>query len=86
MPTLPYNSREKIWIEFNRDLSADNVPIGAVTKNELRAAVDGLDDWITNSAPTLDEGIPEPARSALSPHQKTKLFMLIVAERYAEGM
>jgi hypothetical protein len=86
MPSLPYSAREKIWGEFNHDLSVDNSPVGSVTKQDLRAAVDALDDWITNSAPTLDEGIPEPARSALTPHQKTRLFMLIVAERYAEGM
>jgi len=86
MPALPYSAREKIWNEFNHDLSVSNQPIGAVSKQDLRAAVDSLDDWITNSAPTLDEGIPEPARSALTQHQKTKLFMLIVAERYAEGM
>jgi hypothetical protein len=83
MPTLPDQTRQQIWAEFMKTVPGH---IGDCTKTDIRAAVDGLDDWITNSAPTLDAGIPEPARSALSPHQKTKLFLLIVDARYAEGM
>lgn len=83
MPTLPEETRERIWAGY-----MESVPgfVGDCTKADLKNAVDALDDWITNSAPTLDAGIPEPARSALSPHQKTKLFLMIVEERYAEGM
>lgn len=83
MPTLSPEKREEIWAAFMNEVPGT---VGDATKADIRAAVDGLDDWITNSAPTLDQGIPEPARSALDAHQKTKLFLLIVQERYAEGM
>lgn len=83
MPTLSPEKREEIWAAFMNEVPGT---IGNATKSDIRAAVDSLDDWITNSAPTLDQGIPEPARSALDGHQKTKLFLLIVEERYAEGM
>lgn len=83
MPTLSPEKREEIWAAFMKEVPGT---VGDATKADIRAAVDGLDDWITSSAPTLDQGIPEPARSALDSHQKTKLFLLIVQERYAEGM
>jgi hypothetical protein len=83
MPVLSDDIRENIWSDFMQTVPGT---IGACTKADLRDAVNALDDWITNSAPTLDQGIPEPARSALDPHQKTKMFLLIVEKRYAEGM
>lgn len=83
MPVLSDDIREDIWSNFMQTVPG---AIGACTKTDLRDAVNALDDWITNSAPTLDQGIPEPARSALDPHQKTKMFLLIVEKRYAEGM
>jgi hypothetical protein len=83
MPVLSDDIREGIWSDFMQTVPGT---IGACTKADLRDAVNALDDWITNSAPTLDQGIPEPARSALDPHQKTKMFLLIVEKRYAEGM
>ena len=83
MPVLSEEKREAIWSKFMNEVPGT---VGNCTKADLKDAVDALDDWITNSAPTLDQGVPEPARSALDPHQKTKLFLLIVEERYAEGM
>lgn len=83
MPNLSPEKREQVWSAFMNEVPGT---VGDCAKADIRSAVDNLDDWITNSAPTLDQGIPEPARSALDGHQKTKLFLLIVQERYAEGM
>lgn len=83
MPVLSDEKRELIWSKFMTECPGT---VGACTKSDLRDAVDSLDDWITNSAPGLDSGIPEPAKSCLDQHQKTKLFLLIVEERYSEGM
>lgn len=65
----------------------DNVAAiaGALTKAELRAAVDALDDYLNTNAATINTAIPLPARTILSSPQKAMLLNYVVLRRYGAG-
>jgi hypothetical protein len=59
-------------------------PLG-ITKAEVRAAVDGLDDWYNANAASANTAIPQPARSTLTLSDKAFMSNLIVNKRYVKG-
>jgi len=61
-------------------INSDRGDIGTLTRAQLRAAVDAIDDWLDTSLPVFNAAIPLPARSTLTPRQKVEL-LLIVTER-----
>jgi hypothetical protein len=63
--------------------SPDGSP--AVTKADLRAAVDALDDFLNTNAAAINTAIPQPARGALTTTQKAKLLMFVIRQRYVKG-
>lgn len=81
MATLPEADRAAIWAEFMRDLSSAREPI-AVTKGDLRAAFNAVDDWVEANAASLNAAIPQPARAALTRQQKARLLQMVVRQRF----
>lgn len=57
----------------------------SITKADLRAAFNALDDWFDANAATLNAVIPQPARSGLSTSQKARLMRAVIAKRYLSG-
>lgn len=57
----------------------------AITKADLRAAVDALDDWFDANAATLNSVLPLAARQGLSVPQKARLLRAVIAKRYLTG-
>jgi hypothetical protein len=55
--------------------------LGALTKAELRAAVDATDQWIDDNASSFNVALPQPARNVLTSQQKTLLFCLVALRR-----
>ncbi len=76
MPALPDADRWAIWAEW---MKTDPVEI---TKPQLRAAVDAIDDWVSNNAAAINAAIPQPARGSLTAKQKAKMLMAVVARRF----
>lgn len=78
MAALSSNDRAAEWAAFMRDTQ------GAVslTKAELRAAVDAIDDWVDANATAFNQAIPQPARGALTARQKARLLEHIVRRRF----
>lgn len=76
MAVLPELDRARALIGLMRDGS-----FGAVTKADLRAAVDATDAWIDSNAASYNVSIPQPARNALTPAQKTLLFCFVAMRR-----
>ena len=56
-----------------------------LTKAEIQAAVDALDQWFSDNASTINTAIPQPARGALSTSQKARLIAAILYKRYVKG-
>lgn len=79
MAVLTEEQRKEAWAEMMR--------LGGVsiTKADLRAAFDAIDDWFDNNAATLNSVLPQPARSSLTTPQKALLLSLVIRKRYDVG-
>lgn len=53
----------------------------AVTKAELRAAIDATDDWIESNQTSYNTALPQPFRGAATLPQKTFLFCYVAMRR-----
>lgn len=85
MAVLPDADRKAIWAEFMSELSSERQALG-VTKAELRAAFDALDDYLHTNAAAINTAIPQPARGALTSAQKARLLMFVIRKRYLSGV
>jgi hypothetical protein len=79
MAILDDATRELIWRVF---MSENNDQLGAMTKGELRAAVDAIDQWTEDHTSDFNLAIPQPARGALSTKQKALILMYVVNRRF----
>ena len=84
MTVLIDQDRFDIWADIMRLISADKETV-SITKTDLLAAVDAIDDWVNTNASAFNTAIPQPARSALSSTQKSRLLMLVIQKRFLKG-
>jgi hypothetical protein len=56
-----------------------------ITKADIRAAVNALDDWYNSNAASANAALPQPARGAMSQADKAHMSNLIVSKRYTKG-
>lgn len=82
MPVLSEQNRSEAWGAIMRD-SSFGQSIGAITKADLRAAVDALDNFLDANAAAINAAIPQPARAELTTKQKAHLLMLVISRRYS---
>jgi len=66
------------WAKFMRRRLGD----WNVTKTDLRAALDALDDWFDTNASTVNNIFPEPFKSNATTAQKAALLAYVLLERY----
>lgn len=79
MALLTESHRLDVWAEWMREPIG---VLGAMTKHDLRAAVDAMDTWIEANQTSLNQAIPQPARSVLTTRQKAMLFLAVVRRRF----
>ncbi len=79
MAVLSNADRSACWGEAMRD-ALGTLPL---SKADLRAAVNAIDDWCDTNAAAFNTAIPQPARAALSARQKAALLMIVVSHRFA---
>lgn len=84
MAALSETDRVALWAEFMRELSSEREPC-AVTKHELLAAVNAVDDWVEANKASFNTAIPQPARANLTAAQKARLLAFVVRQRFAKG-
>lgn len=76
---IPLSLRERCWNEFIR-----RYPIGSLTKDDLRAAITTIDQWIDDNqagfGATLTAGAPEFSTASTAP-QKALLFTYVLLTR-----
>jgi len=58
---------------------------GAVTKSDIRAAVNAIDDYLVSNAAAINTAIPQPARGQLTTSQKALLLTYVIRRRYLSG-
>ena len=54
----------------------------AVTKPDIQAAVNAVDQWIEDNAASFNAALPLPARTALNARQKARLLVEVVRRRF----
>lgn len=67
-----------------RDLSMAREPV-TITKQDLRAALDAVDQWVSDNTASFNTAIPQPARGALSTPQKVRILLAVVSRRFSAG-
>ena len=55
---------------------------GGLTKAQLRAAFNAMDDWWETQANAGNTAIPQPQRTILTTKQKAAMFMAVLRRRY----
>ncbi len=73
------------WAKFIRLASQLGLDL-ATLKPDLRAAYDGLDDFVNANQGTINAAIPLPARSSLPAQAKALLFVAVVDDRFNLGI
>lgn len=68
-----------IWMRVNEE----NV---SIVKDDLRAAVNALDQWLSDNDAAANTAIPEPARTALTKAQKARILVLLIERRFIDGV
>lgn len=85
MAVLSDPDRAAINAEFQADVSDAREGLGALTKADVRAAVDAADTWANSNATAYNSALPTAARTALSAGQKARLLMYVMRKRFLTG-
>jgi hypothetical protein len=81
MAVLDETARVDVWARLMRKYSTDGDSIG-INKADLRAAINALDDFMDANAATINNALPEPAKSSLTQAQKALMLSFVVLKRY----
>ena len=81
MAVLSDPDRQEVTAKY----MTDNTDVFTLTKADIRAAVNALDDFFNANAAAINATLPLPARTALSQAQKAHLLTLVIAQRYLKG-
>lgn len=57
-----------------------------LTKAELAAALNAIDDFMHNNAAAINNAFPEPAKSTLSARQKARVLVEVLRRRFEVGV
>jgi hypothetical protein len=81
MAVLVDADRVGVRKRFAGELSAARLSFG-LSKLDLQAAINGIDDWVEANQAAFNTAIPQPARSGLTAKQKVQLLFYVVSRRY----
>ncbi len=81
MAKMSTSQRKALWAEFMREVSRERERL-ALTKPQLRAAIDAADDWLDDNAASFNAALPVAARTALDARQKARLLRAILGKRF----
>jgi len=81
MAILTLADKVALMAELMRNQSKEKESIG-VTKADLKAAIDAVDQWIEDNKTLYNTAIPQPARDELSTKQKALLLQFVSAKRF----
>lgn len=84
MAVLPDADRFATWADLMADMSRDRDPV-AITKADLRAAVDAIDGFLNTNATAINNALPTAAKNGLTTAQKARLLNAVIRRRYITG-
>lgn len=77
---LDSSNRAACNTALQRFFSSQASAVG-ITKADLRAAVDAVDDWCDTNATSYNTALPQPARGSLTVAQKNLLLAYVCMRR-----
>lgn len=83
MAVMTAGDRQACCAQFIRERAPSL--LSGLTKPDLRAAVEAIDQWVSDNALTLNLAFPQPARANLTAVQKAELLMFVVTKRFRVG-
>lgn len=84
MALLTENQRIAAWTEMMRTLSTERDPC-VVTKVDLRAAFDAIDNFFETNINAINNAFPEPAKTNLTVRQKAMILAIVIRVRFNVG-
>ena len=81
MAVLSEEARAEVTAEFMQQAKGPHT----ILKTDVRAAVNGLDDWYNANAGNANQALPPAARAGMSQTDKALLSNLIVNKRYVHS-
>jgi hypothetical protein len=81
MAVLSDADRMALWAKLMSDASAGRVPL-ALSKVDLRAAIDAADTWADANALAFNLALPLVVRGALTAKQKAQLLSYVILKRF----
>jgi hypothetical protein len=81
MAVLNEQQRVDVWAEIMRQLSSAHESCG-ITKPQLRAAIDAVDQWCEDNAAAFNAALPVAARNGLTAAQKARLLAYVALKRH----
>lgn len=81
MAVLIDADRVVVWRRIMARLSQSRAPL-ALTKADLRAAVNAVDAWLEANATSYNTAIPQPARTVMSVAQKAELLSAVALRKF----
>jgi hypothetical protein len=85
MAVLSENARAELHAAFMREGDLLTETYGAMTKADLRAAVNAVDQFMEDNKGAMNNAIPLPARSEMTTKQKALLYVYVLQRRYLDG-
>lgn len=85
MAVLSDAERAFVSALFQSTICSRREAFGTLTKAEVRAAINGLDDYMNTNAAAINSAIPQPARAQLTVPQKAELLKFVITRRYEQG-
>lgn len=84
MAVLTSQQRAEVSKEFQSDLSAARTACAGVTKADVVAMLNALDDYFNTNAATINSAIPLPARN-LPAAVKAQAAVYVIRKRWIVG-
>ena len=86
MAQLSGADHARIWRGLMRYWSNLREALGALSKHDLRDAVDATDAWVDNNQASFNNALPEPARSEMTSVQKSLMLCAVVLARVSMNL
>ena len=81
MAVLSGSDRLNIFTNYASELSRMHTET-SLLKNDIKAAVNAIDDWVDANAAAFNTAIPQPARAQLTAKQKAQILFFVVMRRF----
>ena len=84
MATLTSGDRVLCWADHMRTIPVtETYPI---IKTDLQAAINAVDQWISDNSVSYNNALPTAAKNNLSTSQKARLLVTVLEWRYLKGV